>query len=234
MNGVRNREVRRSRDKSKQFIDKSGKTEKIIHYTEKLTIASDVQDASLINTDQYGWALVIDGEIQLAMADERQYHDELARLAIQARLKSNIVILGGGDGCLVRTILERKQELDITVVDWDTKLVDFFDSGAGSHIFNTWGFTKRCFVDRRDYRLVDLPPRIGLLIVDLTDIATVFAELSDWTARSESASIYLGSDIIPNEAAMSLPWRDGELVELTIPSFGGVSYIYHFQGSEPR
>lgn len=67
--------------------------------------------------------LFLNGVIQFSSIDEYRYHESLVHLPLsKARYCKNILVLGGGEGLLVREILKHKSVETVTVVDLDTAI----------------------------------------------------------------------------------------------------------------
>ncbi len=69
--------------------------------------------------------LFLDGNLQFCSIDEYRYHEVLVHPAMsQIPSKSNILVLGGGDGLAAREILKYSDVKKITLVDIDREMVD--------------------------------------------------------------------------------------------------------------
>ncbi|MBI4256057.1 MAG: polyamine aminopropyltransferase [Candidatus Rokubacteria bacterium] len=84
------------------------------------------QHVEIMQTADYGKALVLDGRIQSSQADEFIYHDALVHpgmLATEAAPQSALVI-GGGEGATLREILKYPSIRRALMVDIDGEVVD--------------------------------------------------------------------------------------------------------------
>ena len=76
--------------------------------------------------------LHLNGHLQFSSTDEHRYHESLVLPALAcARKTKRILILGGGDGLAIRTILNSSSSLDIEsieLVDLDSRVVELFKS----------------------------------------------------------------------------------------------------------
>ena len=69
--------------------------------------------------------LFLDGNIQFGSRDEYRYHEALVHIPLSlAQNKSNILILGGGDGLAAREVLKYDEVKNITLVDLDKEIVE--------------------------------------------------------------------------------------------------------------
>ncbi len=80
----------------------------------------------LLDTATFGELLLMDGEVQSSQADEGLYHEALVWPAMRCRHwsneKANVLILGGGEGCVARDVL-RWDVNSITQYDHDEEFV---------------------------------------------------------------------------------------------------------------
>ena len=79
----------------------------------------------LLDTKTYGEVLFMDGTVQSSQADEALYHEALVVPALCARPDDNIgdvLILGGGEGCVAREVLKWGAR-SITQYDHDEEFV---------------------------------------------------------------------------------------------------------------
>ncbi len=75
--------------------------------------------------------LFLNGNLQFSSADEYRYHEALVHPAMQALSnRSQILILGGGDGLAVRELLKYKDVQHIDLVDLDAGMTQLFKSNA--------------------------------------------------------------------------------------------------------
>ena len=93
----------------------------------------------------YGEMLFIDDEIQSTTNDEGIYHKVMAQAPFQGYGPDHgarILICGSAEGCLLREIQKMGiQGAQITMVDWDKELVEYFKSEKGQ-IWNSGAYQK--------------------------------------------------------------------------------------------
>jgi spermidine synthase len=72
-----------------------------------------------------GVSLWLDGNLQFASVDEYRYHEALVHPAFTAApRKTNVLVLGGGDGLAVREILRYPDVKSVTLVDLDRGMTE--------------------------------------------------------------------------------------------------------------
>jgi spermidine synthase len=83
------------------------------------------QDVAVVRTHAFGKMLILDGDTQSSQADERIYHEALVHPALAACAdRSEVLILGGGEGATLREVLRSPDARRCTMVDIDGEVVD--------------------------------------------------------------------------------------------------------------
>ena len=97
---------------------------------------SEFQHITVLDTNEYGEALFLDGVIQSAQADEGIYHTWLVHPAMYIKnlihkqgKKThlwNVLVIGGGEGCTAREVMHWYRVGDVTQLDIDGELVQLY------------------------------------------------------------------------------------------------------------
>jgi spermidine synthase len=75
--------------------------------------------------------LYLNGHLQFSTVDEHRYHEALVHPAMSAvDVPARVLILGGGDGLAVRTVLQHPSVERIDLVDLDPELIALFQAGG--------------------------------------------------------------------------------------------------------
>ncbi|NVK17423.1 MAG: polyamine aminopropyltransferase [Methylocystaceae bacterium] len=120
------------------------KTENIL-FEEK----TDHQDLIIFENDYFGRVMVLDGVIQTTDRDEFIYHEMISHVPILAHGSAkNVLIIGGGDGGVLREVLRHKDVI-CTMVEIDASVVEM---------------SKKYFPEHSDGAFED--PRCNLIIAD--------------------------------------------------------------------
>lgn len=95
------------------------KMTKTLH-TEK----TNFQELALIETSQFGKALILDGAVQATTCDEFVYHEMITHIPLFTHPNpKNALVIGGGDGGAIREILKHKTIEKAVLVEIDEKVI---------------------------------------------------------------------------------------------------------------
>lgn len=86
---------------------------------------TDHQHLIIFESLSYGRVMALDGIIQTTERDEFIYHEMLAHVPLFAHGQAkNVLIIGGGDGGLLREVLKHKTVESVTQVEIDQAVID--------------------------------------------------------------------------------------------------------------
>jgi spermidine synthase len=86
---------------------------------------SDYQSISLIDTEQFGRMLVLDGTVQTTIEDEFVYHEMITHIPLFTHKNpEKVLVIGGGDGGAIREIVKHDSIRKAVLVEIDRKVVD--------------------------------------------------------------------------------------------------------------
>ena len=84
------------------------------------------QRIDVVETREFGRALLLDGITQLTETQEYQYHEPMAHVPLLSHpCPRRALVIGGGDGALVKEILKHPSIEHIDFVELDSGVVDF-------------------------------------------------------------------------------------------------------------
>ena len=133
---------------------------------------TEFQQAELIETETYGRALVLDGSIQAAAADEYIYHESLVHPALLAcQNPARVAVLGGGEGATIREVLKHRGVEKVTMIDIDREVVDFcrrYLPSFGKQAFEDERL-ELVFEDARQWMADQAPASLDAVIIDITE-----------------------------------------------------------------
>jgi len=108
------------------YVEEFAPTERHGHAIEEVYFAGRTafQSVAVIRSAAFGKLLVIDGDTQSSQADEKIYHESLVHPALAALDdRSEILILGGGEGATLREVLRSPDVRTATMVDIDGEVI---------------------------------------------------------------------------------------------------------------
>jgi spermidine synthase len=83
------------------------------------------QDLVVFENATWGRVLLLDGVIQLTTSDEFVYHEMMAHVPLMALQRPrHVLVIGGGDGGVMREILRHPSVLHATLVDIDRSVIE--------------------------------------------------------------------------------------------------------------
>lgn len=134
-------------------------------------INTDHQHLVIFNNSQFGRIMALDGVIQTTERDEFVYHEMMAHVPMFAHGNAKkVLIIGGGDGGMLREVLRHpgveqvtQVEIDQAVVDMCTKYLPNHSAGAYEH-----EKTKVVIADGVDY-VNETEEKYDVIISDCTD-----------------------------------------------------------------
>ena len=96
-----------------------------IKYKDKVVFSKQTKYQKIVITKWKKWhSLYINGNQQLSSFDEYLYHEPMVHVPMNLTKHANILILGGGDGCLAREVFKYKDVKKVTLVDLDPVMID--------------------------------------------------------------------------------------------------------------
>lgn len=132
---------------------------------------SEYQEIMVLENPYFGKMLILDGVVQITERDEFFYHEMLTHIAMHAHPDpKNIIVIGGGDGGVVRELLKHDTvekvyfiEIDEEVINVSKKFFPGVSSGIDDPRVEIKCMDGAEFVKERE-------GDIDIIIVDSTDI----------------------------------------------------------------
>jgi spermidine synthase len=108
------------------FPIRGDKLSMTVRVTNRLAdVKSDFQRIEILDTDVFGKMLLLDGHIQLTEFDEHAYHESLVHPAVLSVPNAKrALVVGGGDGAVVRELCKHKNLEHIDLVDIDRMVIE--------------------------------------------------------------------------------------------------------------
>jgi spermidine synthase len=109
------------------YVEAFGPAEQHHHAIDELCYSgrSEFQQIAIVRSPVFGTMLVLDGDTQSSQRDERIYHETLVHPALAgAADRSEVLVLGGGEGATLREVLRCPDVRRCTMVDIDALVVE--------------------------------------------------------------------------------------------------------------
>lgn len=84
---------------------------------------SDFQTIDIFMTPEFGRILVLDGYLMLTEKDEFIYHEMIVHVPMAVKSSDNILVIGAGDGGVIKELIKYKSIKKIDVVEIDELVV---------------------------------------------------------------------------------------------------------------
>lgn len=129
------------------------------------------QDLIIFENPTFGRVMALDGIIQVTTRDEFVYHEMMTHVPILAKGDvTDVLIIGGGDGGILREVLRHKTVARVTMVELDRSVVDLCQKHFPS-------ISAGAFDDPRTHLIIsdgvkfvaETDQRFDVVIVDSTD-----------------------------------------------------------------
>mgnify|MGYP000906999003 CR=1 FL=1 len=83
------------------------------------------QHLAVLDTEQFGRMLVLDGMVQATVGDEFIYHEMIAHVALNTHpCPRSVAVIGGGDGGAIREILKHASVEKAVLVEIDAQVIE--------------------------------------------------------------------------------------------------------------
>ncbi|WP_094096311.1 polyamine aminopropyltransferase [Paenibacillus physcomitrellae] len=91
-----------------------------------VTEKTDFQDLAMIETEEFGRMLVLDGMVMTTLKDEFVYHEMVAHPVLFTHPNpKQVLVVGGGDGGVIREILKHPEVEKAVLVEIDGKVIEY-------------------------------------------------------------------------------------------------------------
>lgn len=178
---------------------------------------SPFQLVEIFEHDHFGRILVLDGYIQASQADEFIYHEMAAHVPLLGRERKNasVLIIGGGDGGLLREVLAHDFVTAVTMVEIDQMVIDL--SARYLAVNGDYSDPRVTLVVANAAELVSRARRDGatfdVIILDLTEPVGPSANLFTEAFCAELVSIVSPTGVIVDSDSMFLTLSGGRFLQ---------------------
>ncbi len=172
-------------------------------------------EVAVLDTQDFGKVVLLDGEIQSSEADQAFYHQALcrpARVIASGEIK-RVLVLGGGELCTIKEVLSWPDVEHVDMVDYDQTFVEFAkrrlrdwhadsykDPRVKIHYEDAWAFTgsSKATYDSIVVDLTDLSLDNDIWPKELLRWETLMENLVRLLRPNGSMTVYTG---------MWIPWK---------------------------
>jgi len=155
------------------YVERFAPTEEHHHAVDRVYYEgrSQFQEIGIIGTPVFGKMLILDGDTQSSQADEKIYHEALVHPAMAgAADRSDVLILGGGEGATLREVLRYPGVRRATMVDIDGEVVELSKMYLAEWSQDSFNDPKaRVIIGDALKFLAEDKDRYGVIISDLTE-----------------------------------------------------------------
>lgn len=105
---------------------RGGKLDMLVALTDRVhRRKTQFQQIDIVDTEVFGRMLLLDGHVQLCTFDEPAYHESLVQIPmLSLRDPKRALVIGGGDGGVVRELARHKNMETIDMVEIDQGVID--------------------------------------------------------------------------------------------------------------
>ncbi|OUS69788.1 spermidine synthase [Paenibacillus sp. MY03] len=87
---------------------------------------TDFQQLDMIETEEFGTMLVLDGMVMTTVRDEFVYHEMVAHPVLSTHPDpEHVLVVGGGDGGVIREVMKHPKVKKAVLVDIDGKVIEY-------------------------------------------------------------------------------------------------------------
>ncbi|HEX5275146.1 MAG TPA: fused MFS/spermidine synthase [Candidatus Rubrimentiphilum sp.] len=155
------------------YVEQFSPTEEHHHGVDRVFYQgrSQFQEIGIVGTPVFGKMLILDGDTQSSQADEKIYHEALVHPALAgASDRSDVLILGGGEGATLREVLRHPDVRRATMVDIDGDVVELSKTYLAEWSQDSFHDPKsRVIIGDALKFLAEDKDRYGVIISDLTE-----------------------------------------------------------------
>lgn len=168
-------------------------------------VRSDFQDIMIFESETHGRVMMLDGVVQITEADEFSYQEMIAHVPLLAHGDaSNVLIIGAGDGGVLRRVLQHRNVQRAVMVEIDGEVIrlakEFLPAIAG----DAWTDPRAevLVADGIDYVRRAPDASFDVVIVDSTDPIGVGEVLFTDEFYANCARLLTGRGIVVNQCGV--------------------------------
>lgn len=178
---------------------------------------SPYQLIEVYDHDDFGRVLVLDGYVQASQADEFVYHEMAVHVPLlgRARRDATVLVIGGGDGGILREALRHDFVSKVTMVEIDRRVIDLSARFLG--VNGDYGDPRVELIVADAGDVVRAARRSGatfdVVILDLTEPVGPSANLFTRAFCEELAGVVAPTGVIVDSDSMFLSLKGGHFLQ---------------------
>ncbi len=175
---------------------------------------SPYQDIVVLQTDSHGRVLLLDGVVQITEADEFVYQEMIVHVPmIQHGAAERVLIIGAGDGGVLRRVLQHKRVRHVMMVEIDEAVIRLAKAFLPQIAGSAWDDPRADVIvgDGIAFLAAARPASFDVIIVDSTDPAGPGEGLFTQTFYRDCARALTTTGILVNQCGVPFMQTD-ELV----------------------
>ena len=174
-------------------------------------VQSAFQDIWLFDTASHGRVLMLDGVVQITEADEFIYQEMIAHVPLLSRKRAeNVLIIGAGDGGVLRRVLQHSQVKRAVMVEIDGEVIRLSRKWLPGVGGNAWIDSRSEILVEDGIAYVAAAPTeaFDVIIVDSTDPAGPGEALFTDAFYADCARVLSRDGIIVNQCGVPFMQAD--------------------------
>lgn len=174
-------------------------------------VTSDFQEIVVFQSETHGRVLVLDGAIQITESDEFVYQEMLTHVPLlEHGAASSVLIIGAGDGGVLRRVLEHRGVLRAVMVEIDGEVIRLAKQFLPSIAGEAWNDPRADVIvgDGIDYVRKAADASFDVIIVDSTDPVGVGEALFTDEFYLNCARILTDDGLIVNQCGVPFMQAD--------------------------
>ena len=168
-------------------------------------IQSPYQDIVVVQTASHGRVLILDGNIQVTEADEFVYQEMIAHVPMLAHgAARNVLIVGAGDGGVLRRVLRHRTVQHVTMVEIDGQVIELAREHLPGIGGDAWTDPRATVIvgDGVGFVAQASSDAFDVIIVDSTDPVGVGAALFTEAFYSDCARLLGPDGVVVNQSGV--------------------------------
>ncbi len=208
------------------------------------------QDLVIFRNNEFGRVMALDGVVQTTEGDEFVYHEMLAHVPILAHGRARrVLIIGGGDGGMLREVLRHEAVTHATQVEIDAQVIETCKRYLPNHSRGAFDDPRVSIVIDDGLRFVSGPGEsFDVIISDSTDpigpgealytrdfYAACRSRLSEGGVMvAQNGNLFTQLDEITTTASRLAPlFRDAAFFTAAVPTYIGGAMAFAWATDDP-